>query len=282
VRAASARVLYKVVTLFVGTKKRIIRRGGITYEVDLSEALDLSLFLFGNFQRHVVETKSAPLPADATVVDVGANFGLMTLWYARACPKGQVFAFEPTHYALGRLRRNLELNPELAARVEVTNGFVSGQSDTNPSLVAFSSWRLDSLCLGGGHPVHLGTAHSAEGVPAISLDDFCRQRQLQRLDLIKIDTDGHEAEVLRGASATIERYRPLVLFEVGQYLLDERGVDFAFFTDFLGRLGYSLFDALTDQPVTLENYRRYVPAKATTDLIAVPREKLGGAKPGPG
>ena len=46
-----AKILYFWVTLFAGKKRRIIKRNGIKYEVDIQEGLDLSLFLFGNFQK---------------------------------------------------------------------------------------------------------------------------------------------------------------------------------------------------------------------------------------
>jgi len=273
-KIAVARLLYKVTTSFVGKSKQIIKRGGITYEADLSEGIDLSVFLFGGYQKHVLKNRFIDLKPDSVVFDVGANFGTMTLELARICPRGKVFSFEPTHYALARLNRNLELNPKLANRVEVIHSFVTKQSSTSPSIIAYSSWRVDGGRSGKEHPVHLGTPQSTEGVPAISLDDFCICRQLTQVDLIKIDTDGHEHEVLRGASATIERYRPLVLFEIGQYVMDESKTSFKFYSDFFGKLNYSLFDTKTNSPVSRIDYRRCIPAQGTTDLIAIPRNRL--------
>jgi FkbM family methyltransferase len=256
--------------LLVGKSTRIIHRGGITYEVDLSEGIDLSLFLFGGFQNHVLRNRFTELCADAVMIDVGANFGVMTVGLAQACPKGKVFAFEPTHYALARLKRNLQLNPELASRVEVINSFVSKQSDANASIIAYSSWKVDGKQTGAEHPVHLGTPQSAEGVPAISLDDFCSQRHLERLDYIKIDTDGHEYEVLLGAREAINRYRPLVLFEIGQYVMDENNTNFSLYLEFFTQSHFNLFDTKTNQRVDLTNFRKIIPVNGTTDIIAVP------------
>jgi FkbM family methyltransferase len=237
--------------------------------VELSEGIDLSLFLFGNYQKHVFKNRFMALQPDSVVIDVGANFGTMTLQFARLCPQGRVFSFEPTHYALARLRRNLALNPDLASRVEVINSFVTKRSGNNPSLVAYSSWRVDGQRVGNEHPVHLGTPRSTEGVPGISLDDFCARRNLRRLDLIKIDTDGHELEVLRGAAGTIERHRPIVLFEVGLYIMDERNIRFQEYEEYFSKLDYLLFDAKTSGRVSLANYRSRIPGRGTTDLIAV-------------
>ena len=131
--------------------------------------------------------------------------------------------------------------------------------------------------------MHVGTPHSTEGVPSITVDEFASSRKLDRLDLLKIDTDGHELGVLRGASETIRKYRPLVIFEAGLYLMEERGVAFHEFATYFGGLDYSLFDAKTERPITQENYRKMIPPRATTDLVAVPSQKVfqGSARRSP-
>jgi FkbM family methyltransferase len=202
-RVICASLLYRFAML--GRKsKRVVRRGSITYEVDLAEGLDLSLYLFGSFQKHVTSNRWVALRDDAVVIDIGANFGVMTLAFAKAIPQGRVIAFEPTHYAFGRLRRNLELHPDLAVRVETVQSFVSDRADSNPDLVAYASWRVDGLTTGREHPVHVGTPHSTEGLPSITLDKFASTRNLAGLDLLKIDTDGHEPEVLARRSVNID------------------------------------------------------------------------------
>jgi FkbM family methyltransferase len=273
-RVTCGRLLYHLAMLG-GKSKRVVRRGGITYEVDLAEGLDLSLYYFGSFQKHVTANRWVTLPDDAVVLDVGANFGVMALAFAKAFPKGRVIAFEPTHYAIGRLRHNLELNPDLAARVETVQSFVSDRAESNGDLVAYASWRVDGPTTGREHPVHVGTPHSTEGVPSITLDEFVSSRNLDRLDLLKIDTDGHELKVLRGAHETIRKYRPQVIFEAGLYLMEERGVAFRDFATYFEGLDYSLFDAKTERPISEANYRKIIPPRATTDLVGVPLKNAG-------
>ena len=65
-RIAMAKVLYRLVHLVYRQDKRVIERSGISYEVDLSEGIDLAVFLFGNFQRHVSDRdRLGPLPTPA-------------------------------------------------------------------------------------------------------------------------------------------------------------------------------------------------------------------------
>jgi hypothetical protein len=66
----------------------------------------------------------------------------------------------------------------------------------------------------------------------------------------------------------------LVIFEAGLYLMEERGVAFLDFAAYFADLEYSIFDAKTERPVSEANYRKMIPPRATTDLVAVPLEKL--------
>lgn len=265
-----AKVLYFFTTIVYGKKPRIITRHGITYEVDLSEGTDLSLFLFGSFQKHVVKSELLSIPKDAVIIDVGANFGLMALPFAQMAPQGMVYAFEPAHYAVTHLKRNISLNPELAKRIEVINAFASAKSSENTDMRAIASWKVSSDNE-SHHPVNMGAVKSAEGVPGIALDDFCKQKNLTHVDFIKMDTEGYESDVMKGATETIAKYRPQIIFELGLYSMPERGIDFSFFSEYFAKLNYRMYDSASKALITLENHKEYVPAKATIDILAMPQ-----------
>ncbi len=265
------RVLYRIVRFVCREDRRIIVRNGITYEVDLSEGMDLSLFLFGVFQKHVCRNKYLSLPQDAVIFDVGANSGTMSLQFAGVAPRGKVYAFEPTFYAFAKLTRNLELNPELAKRIVPVQTFVSSSTSSRPAIRAYASWKVAGGVSETGHLVHGGTEKPAEGIGAIALDDFCEQHKIQGLDFVKIDTDGHEMEVLKGAVNVISRFRPVIIFEIGQYVMDERGISFSDYLEFFGRLDYSLFNSSNIRRIDESNYRRHIPLKGTIDILAAPR-----------
>ncbi|MGP8216991.1 MAG: FkbM family methyltransferase [Bacteroidia bacterium] len=270
IKIGIAKILYVFASIIYGKKPRLISQNGINYEVDLSEGIDLSLFLFGSFQKHVTHNKLLSLPKDAVIIDIGANFGVMSLQFAQIAPEGKVYSFEPTHYAIAKLKRNLELNPSLASRIEVINSFLSATSTANANIKAYSSWKVNDEKAPDMHPEHLGAAKSTEGVGAMTLDDFCKSRQLQRLDFIKIDTDGHEYEILQGARETISKYRPQIIFEIGIYVMTEKGIDFTFYSNYFKELNYNMFDSGTTALITLENHKEYIPEKGTIDIIAKP------------
>jgi len=265
-----ATLLYSVISIFYGKKPRIVNQNGILFEVDLSEAIDLSLFLFGSFQKHVIKNELVSLPKNATIIDIGANFGVMSLQFAKIASEGKVYSFEPTHYALAKLRRNLELNPELAKRIEVINSFLSSKSSAIADIKAYSSWKVNNEKSDDMHPEHKGAAKSTEGVGSLSLDDFCRSRKLEKLDFIKIDTDGHEYKILEGAKETISRYRPQLIFEIGLYVMVEKNIDFSFYSNYFKELNYRMYASKSSDVITFENHKKYIPKKGTIDVIAKP------------
>ncbi|MBL7933998.1 MAG: FkbM family methyltransferase, partial [Bacteroidia bacterium] len=166
--------------------------------------------------------------------------------------------------------KNLSLNPDLAKHVTVINSFVSEKSSEKPEIIAYSSWKVNGERGQNDHPVHLGTPKAAEGVPAISLNDFTESQKLDKIDFIKIDTDGHEYEVFKGADKAIAKYRPRIIFEIGLYVMDEKKIDFDFYYNYFKKLNYKLVDTKTSVEIDLNYYKKYIPLKGSTDLIAIP------------
>jgi FkbM family methyltransferase len=130
--------------------------------------------------------------AGDVVIDGGGAWGDTALYFAHAAgPQGRVrtFEFEPAN--LERLRANLGLNPELAARVEIDERALWHASGERLAIVPFGP----------------GTKIAAGGeldVPSAAIDDL----GLERVDFIKLDIEGAELAALRGARATLVRDRP--------------------------------------------------------------------------
>jgi len=264
-----AQVLYRIIHLALRHDIRRVRRGGLSYELDLSEGIDFSIFLFGKFQRHVIGGKFFKLPENAVVFDVGANIGSMTLQFARMVPNGHVYAFEPTNYAYAKMNHNLALNQELAKRITPVQSFVSNRTEPHSSINAYASWKVDGSP-SIKHPLHGGMIQSAESIPSITLDDFCLAKNLSNVDLIKIDTDGHELPVLEGASETIRKFLPHIIFEIGLYVLKEQGIQFGRYFEILSSYAYTLINSKNGERITIENYHEIIPLRSTTDIIAIP------------
>ncbi|MCP4215377.1 MAG: FkbM family methyltransferase [bacterium] len=270
-RLMAARVLYRLVRLVFRDKTRRICRGGISYEVDLSEGIDLSLFLFGGFQNHIFDNTHIQLPPDGVALDVGANIGAMTLPLAKRMPQGSIYAFEPTDYAYAKLLHNISLNPAINKNITVTQTFLGEKSSQEHDMKAYSSWKVDKK-RSDTHPLHGGAVRQADKIGVLAIDDFCRDLGVERLDLIKIDTDGFEYGILKGATGSIAKFRPTIIFETGGYLMEESNVAFSDYAEFFGSKGYRMIDSKNGKSITMENYLDMIPANTSLDIIALPGE----------
>jgi FkbM family methyltransferase len=146
--------------------------------------------------------KAAVRPGD-TVIDVGANLGAYTVLFARwVGPGGRVIAFEPAPDSRAGLERQLSLN-DPPAQVIVRSEAVAASSGTR-------SFHADGMH--GDNRLLPDADRGGIQVPATSLDEFCAREGIEP-DLIKIDVEGAELDVLRGARRTIARRGPaLALF----------------------------------------------------------------------
>jgi len=178
---------------------------------------------------HLLKRTARP---DWVAFDVGANVGAVALALARfTSPTGHVHAFEPGPPNLVRLRANLALNPALTANITV---HAAGVGEAPGEL----RWQEEE-----GNPGNamLG-ADGSHAVPVITLDDFAAKAGLPRLDFIKVDVEGMELSVFRGAKQSLNKFRPVIYFETLSRFGDEHGSkNFAMIEQLLaGECGYRL------------------------------------------
>lgn len=264
-----ANILYYLVKIFFWKDIQQVNRHGINFELDLNEGIDLHLFLFGNFQKHITENQCIDINENATIIDVGANTGVISLIFAQKAANGHVYAFEPTDYAIKKMHTNLDLNPQLRERITLTQCFVSDKEKDSSDLKAYSSWPIRSSK--EKHNIHRGVDMTTPDVPSITLDGYCEKNGIAKVDLMKIDTDGHELGVLNGAGQMIMKYKPQIIFELGIYVMKERGISFTDYNAYFSAKNYDMFTPKGEK-ITMDNYEEYVPQFGTIDVIALPKK----------
>ena len=185
----------------------LLRLGG-TVEIQLAD-FKMALDPGDNVARHIALHSELPseIPEvlrelakpGMTVVDVGANIGYTTLTLAHAVgPEGYVYAFEPSSRAYRSLHRNLALNKyDWVQARRAACGDSAGEGQLH---VARVSTEYSSLT-----PISMHTR--VEPVPVVRLDDCVAQAEL-----VKVDTEGAEWQVLRGATSLLQS-RPVIVVE---------------------------------------------------------------------
>ena len=218
-----------------------VRRMGLTWRLDLAEGIDFSIYLLGAFEPATVRACKRLVKPGATVLDIGANIGAHTLPLARLVGEhGQVIAFEPTRRAYEKLIANLVLNPALAPRTACYQLMLTDRRDAPAATALTASWPLFDA--GEAIDDHGGRAWSTNGARATTLDAFCAEAGIARVDFIKMDVDGHEPTILRGAAAVLRRDRPIMLLELAPYALERVGSSLGAYVGLLADLGYRLHD----------------------------------------
>lgn len=148
------------------------------------------------------------LKGEMVFMDIGAYHGIYAVLAAKLVgPKGSVTAFEPSARERARLKANIHLNGFRNVKIE---SFALGSSVTTSELFVVSGIKsMNSLRL-----PNTPSQIKQESVEVRTLDGYCADRPFTRIDCLKVDVEGGELEVFRGAKAMLSKHRPLIICEV--------------------------------------------------------------------
>lgn len=258
----------------------LAKRRLVTWAIDLREGIDLAIFL-GQYENEIFDAWSQYIRPGMIVIDVGANIGAHTLVLARLVgARGQVFAFEPTAYALARLVKNLELNPAIEHRVKVQRTMLLDHASGTVPQYIFSRWPLEE----GDkklHPAHKGMLCETVGADATTLDDFVAAAALDRIDVIKLDVDGYETTVLQGAIRVLRTLRPVLVMELSPHQLRDHGTTVSQLLAILKDADYSMESLRGSRPLPMDETQllRLIPDGASINVILRPTTHGSVARP---
>lgn len=136
---------------------------------------------------------------NAVILDVGANIGNHTIFFAKECSAKKIYAFEPTEKTFQILEENIKINQ--LTNIVVAMNIALGAKDTNVDMIVDAkdagSNRVEENACGG---------IAMNALDNLIIDDY--------IDFIKMDVEGYEYEVLKGAEQTIAKYKPDIFVEI--------------------------------------------------------------------
>lgn len=197
------------------------------------------LYLLRHEAPSLAPILDAALPPGGVFFDVGANVGLYAAWAAsRVGSAGEVHAFEPVPRTRGYLQTTVELNGLSQVRiVAVAVGAEPGSVDLH---VVPGASGLSTTVSASAPP-----GSSVIRVPRTTLDAYVAETQARAPDLVKIDVEGAEFDVARGASALLaSAHPPVIVFESLEGHLRNSGTTTVEIAEWLRGVGYRCF-ALT-------------------------------------
>lgn len=222
--------------------------------------------LFGEIERAELLFVERFLRPGMTVLDIGAHHGLYTLLASKRVGRtGRVAAFEPSPRERKQLLRNVKINFCGNVRVEPW-ALGSERSQADLYVVTGGQDGCNSL-----RPPIIESTANALKVPVARLDDWVEENKIARVDFVKLDVEGGELDVLKGAEKLLEgRPRPVIFAEVQDLRTGPWGYAAKEIIEHLRQRGYRWF------AIDAEGWLRDLDAGASKfdgNFVACPEER---------
>lgn len=167
--------------------------------------------------------KYKPNRTDLTVLDVGANFGYLGLvWANSIAVNGKVMAFEPNKNLYTCINKTINANHSIN-NFEVYNLAVGAKNEKITLNASNFSSNTEAM----------ETAIETYAIDMVTLDNFLNEKNSAEVDLIKIDVDGIELDILKGAENLLKKNNAIVIVETNN---DSQIIEF------FQKLDYTIYD----------------------------------------
>jgi FkbM family methyltransferase len=201
-----------------------------------------------------------------TFLDIGAYHGAYSVIAAKKLGRsGRVIAFEPSPRERQRMRLHLRYNRIKLVTLE-PYALAAEEGVASLAVVVDGFTTMNSL-----RPPLIGHPIKQVMVDTTSLDAYMDREQIDRVDLMKIDTEGGEVQAFRGADQLLSRLRPLIICEVLDLVTRPWGYAAADIISLLQNCDYRWFDILPDGRLLPHHPKQAYPDGG--NYLAVPLEK---------
>ncbi len=180
---------------------------GIAFNISTKKnSMSKSLILQEHTESNETKFLKKIIKPGQTVLDVGANFGWYSIHFSNwVGQSGKVFAFEPVPEIYEELTSNIKLN--FCQNITVFNCALGNQNES----VLFNVSEFEGGSGASSENLKFGKKIK---VSKHKLDDLMNDQNLDNIDFLKIDIEGGELNMLKGAEKLIEKYKPKILLEI--------------------------------------------------------------------
>ncbi len=199
------------------------------------DMIGINAIVFGHHDfdmLKILQRVTELLPSDTIFCDIGANVGMLSLWVLSHASCTAI-AFEPNPDCLRLLESSIERNG-FGDRITV-NPYALGSRPGTSALA------IDPKNIGHAVVKAEGSGHR---IQVCRLDDVISADTWRRCRLVKMDVEGYELEVLKGAVERFTEHRPILIFEVNREQLAEQHMSPSDLGDWLRTCGYTAFHAV--------------------------------------
>lgn len=172
-----------------------------------------------------------------SIIDVGAHIGLMSVIFGKKVGQtGAVFSFEPTPSTFEVLKKSVRIN-NLDSIIQTENAALSDKNGKNIFYISnYNADNSNSLV----NKKRIDRNEKPIEVQLYSIDDYIIQKEIKQVDFIKIDAEGAELSVLKGAQNTLYQFRPKVILALHPTSIKTFGHSLEKIWDFITEKNYQV------------------------------------------
>ena len=224
---------------------------GMIFYHDLSDtSIASSILTNGTYDPALLTEIKSTLKSGCVFIDGGANIGFFSLIASKLVgTKGAVVAFEPTPLTFSYLKKNIKVN-------NISNVIVSnkGLSSAEKNLPFLLTKNPEGNSIISTENKKLKAGDKVIKISTISIDKFCKQNHLKKIDLIKLDIEGQELEAIKGSKYILLSNKNIkIIFELN-IAYGKNGIEFAKkIFDELKKLNFSNFEVLLEPRIIIKD-----------------------------
>ena len=177
------------------------------------------------------------------VLDAGANFGQLSILFSQLKKNVEVYSFESSKFIYNTLNKNIHINK---ANVKAFNCVLGNESKKKyfikkSELTNFSTWGSNKVEIIDNDKV---VNFNFEEVPAMKIDDISFDK---KISFFKIDVQGYDLNVLKGAKNTILKHKMPIMFEYEKDFEKDFSYKFEDFEKFIEEINYKIFKNIEEK-----------------------------------
>ncbi len=227
-------------TFYKSNSIRYVKRDGIYYCLDISDYQNWLIYFGLNEDRPFGLYDL--VKDNFIIIDVGSNIGQTAMTLANMTfDKAIIYGFEPDPVNFEKAIKNLKLNTFRNIKYQnIGLGAKKGELFL----------RVDTPTNRGGNRIdQQNKSENSIEIKIERLDDLVLDMNIEKIDLIKIDVEGFELEVLKGAENVLRKHKPLLFIEVDDKNLLQQGASSFKLINFLNNIGYKCVNTQTTKIV---------------------------------
>ncbi|MEL6534040.1 MAG: FkbM family methyltransferase [Bacteroidota bacterium] len=226
--------------------EKVVSRRGVRWKLwNSTDHVSRALMYYGVYEPASTAILPRFVKQGDYCLDIGANAGYFSVQMGKLIgPKGKIMGFEPSPDFYDRLQTHIELN-QISDRIKTIRAGLSDEPGTLTLVQAGcnASFYQGALVTDNEENAKLPRHES----PILVLDEYWKELGWDKLDFVKLDVEGFEANVLAGGQKVFSTYKPSFLIEFNRELYENIGSSFDHVLDHLESWGYDAF-WIDDQP----------------------------------